>query len=90
MHAFAAAISVILVSEIGDKTFFIAAIMAMRHARLTVFAGAITALILMTILSGKAFYLLTYTFVKSSCFLLHILSIVVLLSVTEKAIDDKV
>lgn len=27
---------VILASEIGDKTFFIAAIMAMRHARLTV------------------------------------------------------
>lgn len=26
----------ILLSEIGDKTFFIAAIMAMRHSRLTV------------------------------------------------------
>ena len=32
-HGFAAAISVIIVSEIGDKTFFIAAIMAMRHSR---------------------------------------------------------
>lgn len=52
-HAFAAALSVILVSEIGDKTFFIAAIMAMRHPRLTVFAGAIFALALMTVLSGK-------------------------------------
>lgn len=32
-HAFVAAFSVIIVSEIGDKTFFIAAIMAMRHSR---------------------------------------------------------
>lgn len=37
--------SVILVSEIGDKTFFIAAIMAMRNDRLVVFAGAIAALV---------------------------------------------
>ena len=36
--------SVIIVSELGDKTFFIAAIMAMRHARVTVFSGAIAAL----------------------------------------------
>lgn len=53
IHAFVAAISVILVSEIGDKTFFIAAIMAMRHPRLTVFSGAMTALTLMTVLSGN-------------------------------------
>ncbi|XP_055901795.1 uncharacterized protein LOC129938339 isoform X1 [Eupeodes corollae] len=52
IHAFIASISVILVSELGDKTFFIAAIMAMRHARLTVFVGAIAALGLMTVLSA--------------------------------------
>jgi len=52
IHAFLASISVILVSEIGDKTFFIAAIMAMKHPRLTVFTGAISALALMTILSA--------------------------------------
>lgn len=52
-HAFIAALSVIIVSELGDKTFFIAAIMAMRHSRLVVFAGAILALIVMTILSGN-------------------------------------
>ncbi|XP_023029743.2 putative divalent cation/proton antiporter TMEM165 isoform X1 [Leptinotarsa decemlineata] len=52
LHGFLASLSVILVSEIGDKTFFIAAIMAMRHPRLTVFAGAISALILMTVLSA--------------------------------------
>lgn len=53
IHAFAASFSVIIVSELGDKTFFIAAIMAMKHPRLTVFMGAIMALALMTILSGK-------------------------------------
>lgn len=52
IHAFLASISVILVSEIGDKTFFIAAIMAMKHPRLTVFTGAISALALMTVLSA--------------------------------------
>eukprot|EP00052_Salpingoeca_macrocollata_P015784 m.126129 g.126129 ORF g.126129 m.126129 type:complete len:283 (+) comp19807_c0_seq2:78-926(+) len=51
-HAFVASFSVIVVSEIGDKTFFIAAIMAMRHNRGTVFAGAITALAVMTVLSA--------------------------------------
>ncbi len=32
VHAFVASFSVIVISEIGDKTFFIAAIMAMRYA----------------------------------------------------------
>ena len=36
--------TMILISEIGDKTFFIAAIMAMRNPRGVVFAGAIGAL----------------------------------------------
>lgn len=36
LHAFIASLSVIVVSEIGDKTFFIAAIMAMKHSRSTV------------------------------------------------------
>lgn len=53
LHAFIASFSVIIVSEICDKTFFIAAIMSMRHPRLTVFLGAISALALMTVLSGK-------------------------------------
>lgn len=52
IHAFIASLSVIVVSELGDKTFFIAAIMAMKHPRLTVFIGAISALALMTLLSG--------------------------------------
>lgn len=52
VHAFIASLSVILVSELGDKTFFIAAIMAMQHSRLVVFFGAMSALALMTILSA--------------------------------------
>lgn len=51
IHAFVAALSVIIVSELGDKTFFIAAIMAMRYNRLTVLTGAMLALGLMTCLS---------------------------------------
>ena len=39
----------IIVTEVGDETFIIAAIMAMRHPRLVVYAGAMTALIFMTV-----------------------------------------
>ena len=53
LHALVASLSVIIVSEIGDKTFFIAAILAMRHSRLTVLLGALSALFVMTIMSGK-------------------------------------
>ena len=42
----------ILVTELGDKTFFVAAVMAMRYSRMLVFAGAILALALMTVLSA--------------------------------------
>ncbi|EAN97598.1 putative membrane protein [Trypanosoma cruzi] len=44
--------SMILVSEIGDKTFFIACLMAMRHSKVLVFLGAIGALAGMTVLSA--------------------------------------
>ncbi|AGO12108.1 AaceriAEL257Wp [[Ashbya] aceris (nom. inval.)] len=46
------ATSMVGVSEIGDKTFLIAALMAMRHPRLLVFSAASTSLALMTILAG--------------------------------------
>jgi putative Ca2+/H+ antiporter (TMEM165/GDT1 family) len=52
LPAFISSVSMILVSEIGDKTFFIAAIMAMRHNRVAVFVSALSALILMTVLSA--------------------------------------
>ena len=51
LTAFTAGLSLITVSELGDKTFFIAAILAMRHSRRLVFLGSIAALALMTILS---------------------------------------
>ncbi|GAA5917416.1 hypothetical protein JCM5296_003803 [Sporobolomyces johnsonii] len=46
------AISVIVVSEIGDKTFLIAAILSMRHPRVTIFSGALLALAVMSLLSS--------------------------------------
>lgn len=42
----------ILFSEIGDKTFLVAALMAMKHDRLVVFSAAFGALITMTVLSA--------------------------------------
>lgn len=36
----------------GDKTFLIAAIMATRHSRMTVFGGAFASLMVMSILSA--------------------------------------
>lgn len=46
------AIAMIIVSEIGDKTFLLAALLAMRHSRLTVFTGAFLALLVMSVLSA--------------------------------------
>jgi putative Ca2+/H+ antiporter (TMEM165/GDT1 family) len=48
---FAAAFSLIFLSEIGDKTFFIAALLAMRLGRWLVFAGSLGALAVMTVIS---------------------------------------
>lgn len=42
----------ILVSEVGDKTFLVAALMAMKHDRLVVFSAAFGALLVMTVLSA--------------------------------------
>lgn len=72
IHAFFASLSVIVVSEIGDKTFFIAAIMAMKHPRCTIYVGAMLALGLMTLLSALLGNILTkliprtYTYYASS------------------------
>ena len=56
--AFMQAFMMILVSEVGDKTLLIAAILAMRHARLTVFAGAFGSLVVMSVLSAALGHLL--------------------------------
>ncbi|KAI9883259.1 MAG: hypothetical protein M1823_004978 [Watsoniomyces obsoletus] len=52
LHSLFLALTMILFSEIGDKTFLIAALMAMKHPRLVVFSAAFSALIAMTILSA--------------------------------------
>ena len=57
-HSFVLSFTMIIFSEIGDKTFLVAALMAMRHPRLLVFSAAISALMAMTVLSavlGHAF-----------------------------------
>ncbi|KAI4165215.1 MAG: hypothetical protein LQ342_001083 [Letrouitia transgressa] len=52
LHSFVLSLTMIIFSEIGDKTFLIAALMAMKHPRLVVFSAAFTALIAMTVLSA--------------------------------------
>ncbi|KAF4662940.1 hypothetical protein FOZ61_002076 [Perkinsus olseni] len=42
----------IICAELGDKTFFIAAILSMRHSAVVVFMGAIIAMATMTVLSA--------------------------------------
>ncbi|KAF1920945.1 hypothetical protein BDU57DRAFT_30114 [Ampelomyces quisqualis] len=51
-HSFILSFTMIIFSEIGDKTFLVAALMAMRHPRLLVFSAAFSALIVMTVLSA--------------------------------------
>lgn len=58
LHALVQAFAMIIVSEIGDKTFLIAAILAMRHPRAVVFAGAFGSLVVMSILSASLGHLL--------------------------------
>lgn len=70
-HGFVASLSVIIVSEIGDKTFFISAILAMKHSRFIVLLGAMAAMVLMTFLSSMmgfatTFIPRTYTFYAST------------------------
>lgn len=55
---FLAAFALIFLSEIGDKTFFIAGLLAMKVGKLCSFAGASLALAAMTVISvgiGYAF-----------------------------------
>lgn len=51
LTGFTAGLLLITISELGDKTFFIAVILAMRHSRKLVFVGVASALATMTILS---------------------------------------
>jgi len=51
-EAFSSSFFMILATEMGDETFIIAAVMAMRHPKFTVLAGALAALYFMTVLSA--------------------------------------
>lgn len=52
LHSFFLAFTMILFSEVGDKTFLVAALMAMKHPPFLVFTAAFSALFVMTILSA--------------------------------------
>jgi len=56
--AFVQSFAMIIASEIGDKTFLIAAILAIRHPRGVVFAGAFGSLVVMSYLSAAMGHLL--------------------------------
>jgi len=58
LQALVQSFAMIIFSEIGDKTFLIAAILAMRHPRMIVFAGAFGSLVVMSILSAELGHLL--------------------------------
>ncbi|XP_019073690.1 GDT1-like protein 5 isoform X1 [Vitis vinifera] len=51
VQGFTKSLAMTVLSEIGDKTFFAAAILAMRHPRRLVLSGCLAALIVMTIFS---------------------------------------
>ncbi|KAL7919539.1 UPF0016 domain-containing protein [Trichoderma austrokoningii] len=51
-HSFVLSFTMILISEVGDKTFLVAALMAMKHDRMVVFSAAFGALAVMTVLSA--------------------------------------
>jgi Ca2+/H+ antiporter, TMEM165/GDT1 family len=66
LTAFTAGLLLITVSELGDKTFFIAVILAMHHSRRLVFVGVTSALAAMTVLSvvfGQAASLLPKVYI---------------------------
>ncbi|MFM8296785.1 MAG: TMEM165/GDT1 family protein [Microcystaceae cyanobacterium] len=66
LTAFTAALLLITISELGDKTFFIGMILAMRYSRRWVLAGVVPALVAMTLLSvliGQAIAFLPPTYI---------------------------
>eukprot|EP00752_Nemacystus_decipiens_P005828 g5268.t1 len=75
--AFMNSTAMIIATEIGDKTFFIAAILAMTYPRTVVFGGAVGALAVMTALSAAFGFMLpsvlpkTYTHYASALLFLY-------------------
>jgi putative Ca2+/H+ antiporter (TMEM165/GDT1 family) len=75
----------ILVTEIGDKTFFIAAVLAMRHGRLVVYSGAMLALGIMHILSSLMGFAVPNLIPKSYT---HLASMILFLYFGAKLLKD--
>jgi len=77
VSAFVNSLMVILVTEIGDKTFFIAAVLAMSQGRMIVYLGAMSALAVMHVLSSIMGYALPnllprqYTHFASACLFVY-------------------
>lgn len=75
LNAFVASLSVIIVSELGDKTFFIAAILAMKSSRLVVFVASMLALGIMTVLAsglGVATTVIPYIYIHYTSIVLFV------------------
>ncbi|MDX2213231.1 MAG: TMEM165/GDT1 family protein [Oculatellaceae cyanobacterium bins.114] len=75
LNAFTAGLLLITISELGDKTFFIAVVLSMRHSRGLVFAGVAAALAAMTIISvvmGQAIAFLPQIWVSIATIVLFI------------------
>ena len=98
ISAFISSISMIFVSEIGDKTFIIAAIMSMKYNRLLIFSAALSALVVMTVLSAVLGYALPNLLSKYvthylACLLFLVFGIKLLYDVTTgetEGIDDEI
>jgi len=66
LTAFTAALLLITISELGDKTFFIAVILSLKNDRKLVFIGVVAALATMTVLSvcvGRIFAFLPQIYI---------------------------
>lgn len=75
LEAFTKGLLLIGISELGDKTFFIAMILSMKHSRKLVLLAAIAALAVMTILSvlvGQVASLLPKIYIQIAEFILFL------------------
>jgi Ca2+/H+ antiporter, TMEM165/GDT1 family len=84
LTAFTASLLLITVSELGDKTFCIAMLLAMRNSRRLVFMGVAAALVTMTLISvlmGQVVALLPKTY-------LHIAEVVLFIAFGLKLLAD--
>lgn len=87
LTAFTAGLLLITISELGDKTFFIAVILSMQHSRKIVFVGVTAALAVMTVLSvifGQILSVLT----QSAKVYVHYLEIVLFIAFGLKLLYD--